>query len=143
MTLRLRPHHLLCALGYQGKGYSDAFTANMTRLVAEGLHAPGGDTLEIELIAGADSLCTPCPHRRGAGCAKEASISALDARHGAALELHAGDILTWGDAKERIKNRLSPSDLDHLCAGCSWLPMGMCRDALTALCDTGAEGTES
>ena len=28
MTVRLRPHHLLCLLTYVGKGYSPAFTAN-------------------------------------------------------------------------------------------------------------------
>lgn len=28
--VRYRPHHFLCSLGYEGKGYSEAFTDNMT-----------------------------------------------------------------------------------------------------------------
>ena len=40
MTVRLRPHHLLCLLSYIGRGYSPAFSANMTR-VARRLGAGG------------------------------------------------------------------------------------------------------
>ena len=32
MTIRLRPHHLLWVVTYVGRGYSPAFTANMTRI---------------------------------------------------------------------------------------------------------------
>ena len=33
--LRYRPHHFLCSLGFEGKGYSDAFTANMEAIVMD------------------------------------------------------------------------------------------------------------
>ena len=38
--LSFRPHHFLCTLGFEGKGYSDAFTRNMAE-IADALRARG------------------------------------------------------------------------------------------------------
>ena len=131
--LTFRPHHFLCALGYRGKGYSDAFTANMTQIVTNGLFANGGDHTLIRVRAAADSLCAPCPKRRGEGCTNQAEIDALDGRHAAALNLKHGDVLTWGQAKMRIREKVRPDDLDTLCTGCKWLELGLCKSALSDL----------
>lgn len=131
--LRLRPHHLLCALGYRGLGYSDGFTANMTALVKQGLHAPGGGALPIEVVGEADAICAPCPKRRGTGCTAQHRIAALDRAHAEALDIAAGDRLTWDEARARIRARVVPDDLDRICAGCEWLPLGLCKAALRDL----------
>lgn len=131
--LPLRAHHVICALGYEGHGYSDAFTANMTRIVTEGLRAPGGDAVQIEIVAAADAICAPCPERRGELCAKQAQIAGLDARHGAALGLRAGDRLSWAEAKARVAERVAPEDLEQICDGCAWLGLGLCAAAVARL----------
>lgn len=131
--LRLRPHHLLCALGYRGAGYSDDFTANMTRLVAEGLQAPGGGATEIEITGQADAICAPCPKRRGTGCENQRGIDRLDAAHGARLGIAPGDRLTWAEAQARIVAHVAPGDLAQLCGSCSWRDLGYCEAALKAL----------
>ena len=130
--IRFRPHHFLCALGFQGKGYSDVFTANMARIV-DGLRASDGDQTEIEVTGAADSICAPCPYRRGVSCTKAAQISALDLRHRVALQITEGDRLTWADAKARIRALVSPGSLKTLCAGCQWQGLGLCDAALSAL----------
>ena len=101
-AITFRPHHFLCSLGYQGKGYDDAFTANMDQVVAEGLHQDGGDDTLITVVRQADVICGPCPHRRGNGCASQDKIDGLDARHAARLNLKDGEALTWGDAKRGL-----------------------------------------
>lgn len=131
--IRYRPHHFLCSLGFQGKGYSDAFTANMTAIVMGQLRAPGGDATRIEVVPATDDICTPCPKRRGALCENQSKITLLDTRHGRALGLFLGDVLTWGEAKTRIVKRVPPGSLTHLCAGCQWLELGLCETALRAL----------
>jgi uncharacterized protein len=131
VTLRLRPHHLLCALGYRGKGYSDAFTANMTALVTDGLHAD--PSTEIEVIGGLDAICAPCPSNLGQTCIKQDRIAALDARHAARLGVQPGERLTWAEARQRIRAHVAPGDLSQLCAGCQWLELGLCEAALRAL----------
>jgi hypothetical protein len=133
MTLRLRPHHVLCSIGFEGKGYDDAFTANMARIVLGQLRAPGGAEQPVLVTGDADAICAPCPKRRGLGCEAQAQIDALDARHGAALDLAPGDRLSWGECLERARTRVAPEELATLCAGCNWLPMGMCAEALRAL----------
>ncbi|MCV6585863.1 MAG: DUF1284 domain-containing protein [Marinibacterium sp.] len=131
--IRFRPHHFLCAIGFQGKGYSDAFTANMTRIVVDRLRAPSGASELIEVTGATDDICTPCPHRRGQLCESQAKISALDARHAAALRLIPGEQLTWGDAQERIRAHVPPGALSQICCDCQWLAYGMCETALAAL----------
>ncbi|SES16241.1 hypothetical protein SAMN04490244_106222 [Tranquillimonas rosea] len=132
MTLRYRPHHFLCSLGFRGAGYSDGFTANMARIVG-GLRAPGGEGTVIEVTGSADGICGPCPKRRGAGCVSQDKIDRLDAAHGKALGVAPGDRLSWGEARRRIRDNVRPGDLATLCAGCQWLSLGYCEDALAEL----------
>ncbi len=131
--LALRPHHLMCSLGFRGYGYSDAFTANMARLA---LPMRARDDTPLRIVGGLDPICAPCPERRGAVCAKESKIKRLDRDHAARLGLSPGDGLTWGEAKARIRARVRPGDLASLCAGCRWLPLGLCEGALEELHET-------
>ncbi len=131
--VRYRPHHFLCSLGFEGKGYSPGFTANMSAIVMGRLRAPHGDATPIEVTGGLDDICAPCPKNRGHVCAVQARIDRLDAAHGAALCLAPGDTLTWGEAKARILEGVPPGSLATLCAGCAWEPSGMCEGALLRL----------
>jgi hypothetical protein len=136
--VRYRPHHFLCSLGYEGKGYSPEFTANMDAIVMAGLRAPGGDATVIEVTGAADDICAPCPKRRGEGCEAGGKIARLDAAHADVLGLAPGDRLTWGEAKARIRASVPAGSLRRLCAGCEWEPLGLCEAALSRL-HAGAE----
>jgi hypothetical protein len=133
----LRPHHVLCAIGYQGLGYSDAFTANMSELVLGRLRGPQGDATPLVITGSADAICAPCPSRRGSGCEQQARIDRLDQAHAAALGLAPGDRLTWAEAQARVQARVRPGSLQQLCAGCAWLPLGLCETALARLHEKG------
>lgn len=133
MFVTLRPHHVLCSLGFRGEGYSDAFVANMAHIVNGQLRAPKGRDVSVKITGTADSICAPCPRRVGLGCEVQADIDRLDAAHGAALGLAPGDTLTWGDCLTRVQARIVPDDLDRICAGCRWLPMGWCKTAVSDL----------
>jgi hypothetical protein len=131
--LRYRPHHFLCSLGFQGKGYSDAFTANMSAIVMGRLRTPTGDATLIDVVGAADDICAPCPKRRGKLCTSQDKINLLDRAHAAALNLAPRERLTWADAKARIRANVAPGSLKTLCAGCEWEPYGMCEAALARL----------
>ena len=79
MTIRLRPHHLLCLLTYIGKGYTPAFTANYDVVVAR-LNA-GDDVLVVD---GPDDICAPMLNE-GHHCFN-ASITQRDAQAAADVE---------------------------------------------------------
>ncbi|MCB2115824.1 MAG: DUF1284 domain-containing protein [Rhodobacteraceae bacterium] len=134
--VRYRPHHFLCSLGFEGKGYSEAFTTNMSAIVMGRLRAEGGDSTEIQVVGGADDICAPCPKRRGTLCTSQDKIKTLDRAHAAALKLSPHERLTWGDAKARIRAEVPPGSLKTLCKGCEWEPYGMCEAALKRLHET-------
>lgn len=143
MTLRLRRHHVLCCVGFRGEGYDDAFRANMSRIVFQQLRVPDGPEQEILITGDADAICAPCPHRIGFGCAEQAKIDRLDEDHGAALGLNAGDKLRWGDCLDRVRTHIAPDDLDEICAGCVWLPMGICKMAVSQLRGGGEDAPQT
>lgn len=131
--VRYRPHHFLCSLGFEGKGYSPEFTANMTAIVMGRLRAKGGDATVIEVTGATDDICAPCPKRRGTHCSTQQKIKLLDRAHAAALRLGPRERLTWGEAKARIRAQVPPGSLKTLCVGCEWEPYGMCERALSHL----------
>ena len=131
-VLRYRPHHFLCSLGFEGKGYSPDFTANMTAIVMGRLRSAAGPQVEIEVTFAADDICTPCPARIGQGCESQGKIEKLDRAHAAALGLADGERLRWGVALERMR-ALPEGILDEICAPCQWLAYGMCNRALERL----------
>lgn len=114
--IRFRPHHFLCALGFEGKGYSEDFTANMAAIVDARLRAPGGGDVQIEVTATADAICAPCPSRRGAGCESGDRIAQLDAAHARALGLAPGDRISWAEARARMR-ALSVAGAWHVRSG--------------------------
>ncbi|PYG27553.1 DUF1284 domain-containing protein [Pelagimonas varians] len=134
-ALRFRPHHFLCSLGFQGKGYSDAFTANMRNIVEDRLRAPKGRDTLIKLTGYTDDICAPCPKRQGRLCTNQSAIATLDRSHAAALHLKPYETLTWGEALTRIKANVPPGALSTVCAGCQWLDYGLCEAALKRLHD--------
>ncbi|MDO5658831.1 MAG: DUF1284 domain-containing protein [Paracoccus sp. (in: a-proteobacteria)] len=125
----LRPHHVLCAIGWRGHGYSPAFTQNMNRVVGRLREDPA---VKVQFTFAADEICAPCPSRRGAGCVQQDKITALDARHAARLGLSDGMELTWAEAEARAAE-VAPEELSALCGGCQWRDLGVCADALAEL----------
>lgn len=130
MTLRLRPHHLLCLLTYVGKGYSPAFVENYDRL-ARRLSA-GED---ITVVEGPDDICAPLLGDPDAHCHRPG----VDARDRQAAR-DVGDLLGVAIvAGARLTN--TPALIRHMregfarhrtraaCTGCEW--SGLC-DAVAA-----------
>ena len=134
-----RPHHFLCSLGFEGKGYSGDFVENMSEIIDGRLRAKDGNLVEIEVVGATDDICGPCPKRRGTLCESQNQIATLDARHARALGLFVGTRIDWAEAKRRIRKRVPPGSLKTLCAGCQWLELGMCERALSRLHDAGTD----
>ena len=67
MKIKLRGHHLLCLLGFQGYGYSEDFVSNMTHINEK---RKSKDCI-ITLINEADDICSSCPNLKGNFCENE------------------------------------------------------------------------
>lgn len=121
MTVRLRPHHLLCVLTYVGKGYSPAFTANMTR-IAERLRS--GEVIEI--VEGPDDICAPLlndldPHCHHASVTLRDRAAVDDIAPVLKLNIRAGTRLALVDGVvSRLRGRFASAKIRHACGGCQW-----------------------
>ncbi len=132
MKLYFRPHHFLCTLGFVGRGYSAPFVANFTQ-VTELLNSNEGDNTCIDVIAANDTICQPCPNNLGKYCKQEAKITALDTAHARIHGLHPGTSITWGEAKETLKQAFTLENFATACASCEWQALGTCEAALKKL----------
>ena len=130
MTFSFRPHHFLCTLGFQGKGYSPHFIENY-EAIASALCQD--EDLPIRVVPQGDSICSACPHQHKTGCAQENKIRVLDYNHSKILNIQSGDVLTWRQAKARLKHHMTLDAFHHACATCEWKSLGLCEKALNSL----------
>jgi uncharacterized protein len=130
MGIKLRPHHFLCTIGFEGKGYSPSFVDNYTALKNELESSP---ETQVEVTIVTDSVCSACPSKRETLCESQEKIETLDQAHQKILDLKAGQTMTWKEAKMLIKNRFTRENMEVACASCSWKPLGMCERALDRL----------
>ncbi|MGV0878194.1 DUF1284 domain-containing protein [Martelella sp. FLE1502] len=119
MTVRLRPHHLLCMLTYAGKGYSPAFTANMTAIVER---IAGGEPIEI--VEGPDDICAPLLTEPDPHCHRE-SMTVRDRWAAAAVERlfengMSDPIVLEKDDIEGLRQAFARGDIRSACQGCEW-----------------------
>ncbi|MFN7097244.1 MAG: DUF1284 domain-containing protein [Gammaproteobacteria bacterium] len=135
MALSFRPHHFLCTLCFQGKGYSPDFIRNYKKIHKD-LHAADGDAITIEVTTHTDSICAPCPSKQGLLCKTQEKINLLDKEHMQVLQLQPDEQLTWGEAKQRIKKQMDLSTFHRICEPCSWKQYGLCEKVLTEFLST-------
>jgi uncharacterized protein len=121
VTVRLRPHHLLCILTYAGRGYSPAFGANMDMVVAR---IATGE--EIEIVAGADDICTPMLCEDTPHCHND-SVRARDALAAEAISKLVGRAIVAGGKFSLatgtcaiLRTAFTAGPLRKACEGCEW-----------------------
>ena len=64
MKLVLRGHHLLCLKGFQGYGYDENFTKNMTQVNLKRKQ----ENTTVSLVASPDDICSACPNLKDGIC---------------------------------------------------------------------------
>ncbi len=120
-SLKLRPHHALCAQFFEGKGYSEAFVAHMYGVLSELDRGAA-----VTLADGCDAICAGCPNERDGVCETDEKVRAIDRRAIEAMGLSFDDTLPWHDlsalAKEKI---LAAEKLKDVCRDCEWI--GVCE----------------
>lgn len=122
MTVRLRPHHLLCMLTYVGKGYTSGFVENYDRVAAR-LNA-GED---IELVEGADDICEGLLCESHAHCFNVGSVQ-RDETARSSVSAFLGETLTAGsglkatpDFLAKMRGAFATGDIRQACRGCQWI----------------------
>jgi hypothetical protein len=123
--IRLRGHHLLCVLTFEGAGYTARFTRNLAAIV-ERLNA-GEEAL---IIAGPDDICVPVMGDADSHC----GLARVEARDALALEavsaltgqpLSPGTTLHLDAETTRLfRSSFAKGTIRAACEACEW--HGLC-----------------
>lgn len=112
----LRAHHGMCLAFFEGRGYSEGFTAHM-QAVLDGMAA---DPM-LELVTEADMVCARCPNLESGMCNTAEKVLRYDRQvlSRCGLEVHA--ILPWSRFSDLVsQNILSPGLREAICGSCEW-----------------------
>lgn len=134
-SIVLRGHHLLCVHGFRGMGYSPAFIHKMSEIV-ERIRDPKQD-FPIRVVRGFDDTCQDCPNKGleicEAGPQSEEHVQLLDNNVIRHLGLMEGEVYMKSELLARTRSSVEPTDLEHLCRGCSWYAYGVCSEGIAKL----------
>ena len=120
--LRLRPHHGMCLCFFEGRGYSQGFTAHMGEVLS--LLEKGRDLI---LTDRCDEICTACPNREGERCRTEGKVSAYDRKVLEKTGLSCGIRLSFEEFERLVGSRILAAGLrEEICGDCQW--DGICRN---------------
>lgn len=121
MTIRLRPHHLLCLLTYAGKGYSPAFTANYDAIAGRICQGEG-----VVIVEGPDDICAPLLDDREPHCWRDSvterdRLAAHDLSRLLVMPIQDGlGIHLDRHLLERMREAFSAGETRSACEGCEW-----------------------
>ena len=115
-SYKLRPHHGLCTAFFEGKGYSNDFTANMHEIIAmlESLDPT------VMLIVGTDIICEKCPNNSDGICTSP-KPAVYDERVLKMIGMNENDVLHWSVFRDAVhRHIIAGSRLIEVCGDCSW-----------------------
>lgn len=124
MSIKLRPHHLLCTQGYSGKGYSAEFVKNMNELVKK---LRSGEEKEITITFSTDDLCAHCPSMEGIDlCSTQEKVKTFDQKVVDYFGIKEKTYI-YKDIIQEIDNKMTSELMDDICEGCKWYPISACK----------------
>ncbi|MBO6110105.1 MAG: DUF1284 domain-containing protein [Methanobrevibacter sp.] len=118
MLMKLRGHHLLCILGFQGYGYSEDFVLNMTRIN----ELRKSEKSIIKLTNSPDDIFSSCPNLKNNLCENEMQneiIVKMDeevlSKFNRNIEYNAIDLFN-----EVILKFNTLKSVENICNDCKW-----------------------
>lgn len=138
MPVQLRGHHFLCILTYRGYGYTPAFFANMTEIVAD-----IGRGRPIVLVEGPDQICgglsaedrIACSHDCGKAETRELDrIAVEDVGKLLGMDFQ-GPIALDAETVARMRAAFAGREIRRACRRCPW------SDFCTEIASEGFAGT--
>lgn len=113
---KLRAHHGLCLLYFNGKGYSDEFVKNMFDVK----HKLDTNPL-VYITSKTDIICRKCPNNINERCNGEDKVAKYDNQVLLRCKLNDGDILPYHSFRNLIyHNIILPGKREDVCGDCSW-----------------------
>ena len=114
----LRPHHGMCFLFYEGKGYSEDFTDHMGRIIRQMEEDPGQI---VTLKAETDIVCEHCPNNVSGTCTSSDKVARYDRAVLEECGFNEGDKIPYSQFKSRVNECIISAGVrSKICGDCTW-----------------------
>ena len=124
--MKLRAHHGMCLAFFEGKGYSDSFTAHMAQVLAR----LEQENPMVTVVAEADCICGGCPNLTDGRCEKADLVERYDKAVLALCGMEEYRRLPWRKFAAQVAERiLSQGKREKICGGCQW--SAICKEKET------------
>ena len=115
--MNVRPHHGMCLAFFQGRGYSDGFTAHMAQVRDQLLR----EDPQVCLCPGTDVICGPCPNNGHGMCSAAEKVERYDRSVLERCGMRPGQRIRWSRVSALVEERiLSPGLREQICGDCQW-----------------------
>ncbi len=116
-VVRIRPHHILCALSFIGEGYDSRFVRNMQEVVS----ALGSRETVVRISTSCDDICSACPHMKDGVCRDESSVVEKDRSTISHLGLQGCEEASAEYLMQQARMMLGElKDIREVCGECDW-----------------------
>lgn len=110
LKYKLRPHHGLCINFFEGKGYSQEFTENMTSVI----ELLNSENPETELTTNHDIICCCCPCTDCHDKALSYDLKVMEI-------CGVSENIRWKDFRKKVHEKIiSTGRLKEVCGNCQW-----------------------
>lgn len=113
-VVKIRPHHLLCILNFQGLGYSTEFVEKLRNVK----NAIDDNSIILKLVEGQDDICKTCPN--SSKCSMMNYTRVLDKKVMVATELEYGIEYEAAKVMDIVKKNISWNILNMICENCAF-----------------------
>ena len=115
-SFNIRAHHGLCTSFFEGKGYSDAFTANISEMIALLEENPN-----VRIIDHSDEICKACPHDRCGICDSSDKVKKYDNAVLMLCGIESGTEMKWDEFRKIVSKKIiEENKLADVCGDCQW-----------------------
>lgn len=124
MSIKLRPHHLLCTQGYSGKGYNQEFIENTNR-ITQTLRTE--QETEVEIVFSTDDMCSQCGRRLGEDlCKDNEKVKRFDRKVTEYFGIEEKTYI-YQQVTAKINAGMTEAIMADICRDCGWYPVSSCR----------------
>lgn len=114
--LKIRAHHGMCLHFFEGKGYSNEFTAHLQKIYERMQKNP-----EVELVVCGDEICKKCPNLENGICRTQELVLYYDKEVLKRCGLSEKTKIFWNDFSKLVQEKIIFSgERQNICGNCQW-----------------------
>lgn len=126
--IKLRAHHGMCLAFFEGKGYSDTFTAHMQKILDHMESNP-----KLRIVTSGDVICEKCPNLNSGICGTPDLVLEYDRQVLSRCGLKEEEEISWKKFSELVMEKiLVRGEREEICGNCQWAEI--CRKKEENLC---------